>query len=39
MKKLFDGSVEEELVYAIRTFTPMYKFLLKVTEEIYEKGE
>ncbi len=39
MSKLFDGSVEEELIYAVRAFTPMYKFLLKVTEEIYEKGE
>ena len=39
MEKLFDGSIEEELVYAIRAFTPMYKFILKVTEEIYEKGE
>ncbi len=39
MSKLFDGSIEEELIYAIRAFTPMYKFLLDVTEEIYEKGE
>ena len=39
MKKLFNGSIEEELIYAIRAFTPMYKFLLKVTDEIYEKGE
>ncbi len=39
MLKLFDGSIEEELIYAFRTFTPMYKFLLKVTEEIYQKGE
>ncbi len=39
MSKLFDGSIEEELIYAIRAFTPMYKYLLKVTEEIYEKGE
>ena len=39
MKKLFDGSIEEELIYAIRAFTPMYKFLLNVTDEIYEKGE
>lgn len=39
MLKLFDGSVEEELIYAVRAFAPMYKFLLKVTEEIYEKGE
>lgn len=39
MKKLFDGSIEEELIYAVRAFAPMYKFLLNVTEEIYEKGE
>ncbi len=39
MRKLFDGSVEEELVYAVRAFTPMYRFLLGITEEIYEKGE
>ncbi len=39
MKKLFDGSIEKELIYAIRAFTPMYKFLLNVTDEIYEKGE
>lgn len=39
MKKLFDGSIEEELIYAIRAFIPMYKFLLNVTDEIYEKGE
>ncbi len=39
LSKLFDGTIEEELIYAIRAFTPMYKFLLNVTEEIYEKGE
>ncbi len=39
MIKLFDGSVEEELIYAVRAFTPMYRFLLGITEEIYEKGE
>ncbi|MBQ9914006.1 MAG: DUF2461 family protein [Clostridia bacterium] len=39
MSKLFDGSVEEELIYAVRAFTPMYNFLLRVTEEIYKKGE
>ncbi|MBQ3136136.1 MAG: DUF2461 family protein [Clostridia bacterium] len=39
MSKLFDGKIEEELIYALRAFTPMYKFLLKVTEEIYRKGE
>lgn len=39
MSKLIDGSIEQELRYAIRVFAPMYKFLLKVTDEIYEKGE
>ncbi len=39
MKKIYDGSIKEELIYAIRAFTPMYKFLIKVTEEIYSKGE
>lgn len=39
MKKVIDGSIEEELIYAIRAFSPMYKFLIKVTEEIYRKGE
>ena len=39
MRKVFDGSIKEELIYAIRAFTPMYKFLLNVTEEIYTKGD
>lgn len=39
MSKLIDGGIEQELRYAIRAFTPMYKFLLRVTDEIYEKGE
>lgn len=39
MKRIIDGSIEEELIYAIRAFTPMYKFLIKVTEEIYKKGD
>lgn len=39
MRKLIDGSVKEELIYAIRAFTPMYKFLLRITDEIYSKGE
>ncbi len=39
MCKVFDGSIKEELIYAIRAFTPMYKFLLNVTEEIYAKGD
>lgn len=39
MSKLIDGSIEEELRYAIRAYAPMYKFLLKVTDKIYEKGD
>ncbi len=38
ISRLIDGSVKEELIYAIRAFSPMYKFLLKVTEKLYEKG-
>lgn len=36
---LIDGSVKEELTYALRAFSPMYSFLLKVTERLYEKGD
>ncbi len=39
MSKLFDGSVKDELIYTYRAFAPMYQFLLKVTEKMYEKGE
>ena len=39
MEKLVNGSVKQELIYAIRAFAPMYQFLLKVTEKMYEKGE
>lgn len=39
MQNLITGSVKTELIYALRAFTPMYHFLLKVTEKIYEKGE
>ncbi len=39
MNKLIDGSIKEELIYAIRAFAPMYQFLIKVTEKMYEKGE
>lgn len=37
MKKLIDGSIKEELTYAIRAFAPMYKFLLKVAETAVSK--
>lgn len=39
VEKLFDGSIKQELTYAIRAFAPMYKFLLQVTENIYKKGD
>ncbi len=40
MKKLIDGSIKEELTYAVRAFAPMYKFLLSVTEKIIsEEGQ
>lgn len=34
---LFDGSVKEELRQCIKAYTPMYKFLLRVTEKMIEK--
>ena len=39
MSKLIDGSVLEELTYAIRAFEPMYKFLAEITDELVAKGE
>lgn len=42
LDSLFDGSVEEELLSAIKAFSPMYKFLLRVTEKVLDnnsKGE
>ncbi len=39
MNRLVDGSVKEELIYAYRAFSPMYQFLIKVTEKMYEKGD
>ncbi len=39
ISKLIDASVKEELIYAYRAFAPMYQFLLKVTEKMYEKGD
>ena len=36
---LIDGSVKQELIYALRAFTPMYRFLLKITEKMYEEKE
>lgn len=39
MKKLIDGSIKTELIYAVRAFAPFYRFLLNVTEKMYEKGD
>ena len=38
MNKLIDGSIKEELVYAIRAFSPMYKFLAEITDKIVAEG-
>lgn len=38
MHKLIDGSIKEELVYAIRAFTPLYKFLANITDKIVSEG-
>ena len=39
MQKLIDGSIKEELIYVLRTFTPLYKFLIAITEKIVEQGD
>ena len=39
MSKLIDGTVKEELIYAIRALEPMYKFLTEITDELVAKGE
>ncbi len=39
MQKLIDGSIIEELVYAVRAFEPMYKFLSEITDDLVAKGE
>ena len=39
LEKLFDGSVEEELKNAITAFSPMYKFLLRVTEKVIKNKQ
>ncbi len=39
MSKLIDGSIKEELTYAVRAFTPMYKYLSEITDELVAKGE
>lgn len=39
MSKLIDGSIKEELIYAVRAFEPMYKFLADITDDLVAKGE
>ena len=39
MSKLIDGTVKEELIYALRAFTPMYRFLSEITDDMVRKGE
>jgi uncharacterized protein (TIGR02453 family) len=39
MQKLIEGSVIEELTYALRAFEPMYKFLSEITDDLVAKGE
>ena len=39
MSKLIDGTVIEELIYALRAFEPMYKFLAEITDDLVAKGE
>lgn len=39
MNKLIDASVYEELVYALRAFEPMYRYLAEITDELVSKGE
>lgn len=38
LESLFDGSVEDTLKKSLKAFAPMYKFLLKITEELLEGG-
>lgn len=39
MEKLIDGSIKQELTYALRAFAPLYKFLATITDKIVEQGE
>ena len=39
MSKLIDGTVKEEIIYAVRAFEPMYKFLAEITDDLVAKGE
>lgn len=39
VSKLIDGSIEQELIYAVRAFTPMYKFFSEITDDLIKRGE
>lgn len=38
MERLIDGSIKEELIYAVRAFAPLYKFLAAITDKIVLEG-
>lgn len=38
MSRLIDGSIKQELVYALRAFAPLYKFLADITDKIVSEG-
>ena len=39
LSPLFDGSIKQELIYVLRAFGPMYKFLSEITDDLASKGE
>lgn len=39
MSVVIDGSVKQELIYAVRAFEPLYKFMIEITDELVMKGE
>lgn len=38
MTKLIDGSIKEELTYAVRAFASLYRFLAEITDKIVAEG-
>ena len=38
MEKLIDGSIKEELIYALRAFAPLYSFFAEITDKIIAEG-
>lgn len=38
MTKLIDGSIKEELTYAVRAFASLYRFLVEITDKIVAEG-